>query len=93
MAIFEEPDMDVLHGRVQSTQYRITYPRSKLVGLGNNDTVLIGIGPGWGLDPTGHRLLYSGSDPINSESAQFRVMGSPDILDDGLFVEAKLQRV
>ncbi len=91
-AHFDEPDADVLTGRAQSTQYRIEYPRAALVGLGNNDVLLIGMGPGWKFDSTGTRLEYTGMDPL-PESAQFRVMGSPSKLGDGAFLEARLQRI
>ena len=91
-ATFDQADADVLTGRVQSTQYRIEYPRSKLVGLGNNDTVLIGIGPGWQFDATGTRLEYVGAES-EPDSGYFRIMGTPKKLDDGVFMEAQLQRV
>lgn len=91
-ATLDQPDADVLTGRAQSTQYRIEYPRADLLGLGNNDVVLIGIGPGWKFDAAGTRLEYIGKSHT-PESAAFRVMGSPSKLDDGVFLEAKLQRI
>lgn len=93
MALFDRPDMDVLGGRAQSTQYRIEYPASDLPGLGNGNKVLIGIGPGWGFDSTGRRLKYSGPCPERAESALFQVLGSPDLIDDGTFIEARLERL
>jgi len=92
MALFDQPDTDVLSGRAQSTQYRIEYPRGDLPGLTNNSEVLIGIGPGWGFDSTGSRLLYSGAC-LSPESATFKVLGTPNKIDDGLFLEARLQRI
>ncbi len=92
LALFDQPDADVLTGHAQSTQYRIEYPRAALVGLANNNVLLIGIGPGWKFDTTGTRLEYVGADPA-PESAQFRVLGSPSNVDDGAFLEAKLQRI
>lgn len=91
MAIFDQPDTDVLAGRAQSTGYRIEYPASDLVGLSNGDTVLIGVGPGWKLDSNATRLVYCGSDPSSAESATFRVLGSPNKIDDGVFFEARLE--
>jgi len=91
-AILDQPDVDVLGGRAQSTQYRIEYPRAALIGLVNNSVVLIGIGPDWKFDSTGTRLEYVGSD-LSPESARFRVLGTPNKMDDGAFMEAQLQRI
>jgi hypothetical protein len=91
-ALFDQPDTDVLSGRAQSTQYVIEYPRADLVGLANNDIVLVGIEPGWKFDSTGTRLEFTGAGAA-PESARFRVMGSPSRIEDGLFVQAKLQRI
>lgn len=92
-AIFDQPDTDVLAGRAQSTGYRIEYPATDLVGLSNGDTLLIGIGSGWSLDATRTRLKYSGCDAANSQSAVFRVLGSPNKIDDGVFFEARLEAI
>lgn len=92
-AIFDEPDTDVLAGRAQSTGYRIEYPSTDLLGLSNGDTVLIGIGPGWGFDAPRKRLLYSGCNAANARSAVFRVLGSPNKIDDGVFFEARLEAI
>jgi hypothetical protein len=93
MAIFDRPDTDILSNRVQSTGYRIEYPKDDLIGLSRGDTVLVGIGPGWSLDTTRTRLVYSGCDPDCSESTQFRVLSSPNKIDDGVFMEALLEAV
>lgn len=93
MALFDRPDTDVISGRVQTTGYRIEYSVSDLIGLSMNDSVLIGIGPGWSIDPTGSRLVYSGANQAGSESAEFRVIGSPNKLDDGVFMQAMLEKV
>lgn len=91
-ALFDQPDVDIASGRVQSTQYRIEYPASDLSGLTNGSVVLIGITPGYTFDATGLALLYVGSNP-SPVSAQFKVLGTPNLLDDGLFMEARLQRI
>jgi hypothetical protein len=45
MALFDQPDHDVMSGRAQSTAYCIEYPSKDLVGLARGDVVLIGITP------------------------------------------------
>lgn len=93
MALFDEPDTDIMNGHVQTTGYKIDYPQSDLVGLSIDDTVLIGIGPGWTLDPTRTRMIYCGANPARAQPVQFRVIGTPNQLDDGSFLEAKLEKV
>jgi hypothetical protein len=92
-AIFDEPDAGVLSGRATSTGYRIEYPAADLIGLTHGDTVLVGIGPGWALDPAGQRLVYSGPDPAGGTSSVFRVLGTPNRIDDGTFFEARLEAI
>lgn len=93
MALFDQPDTDIMSAHVQSTGYRIEYPQSDLVGLSMDDTVLIGIGAGWSLDPTRTRMVYTGANPERAQSAQFRVIGTPNLLDDGMFLQARLEKV
>ena len=92
-ALFDRADAEILTQRVQTTQYRIEYPADNLIGLKHGDTVLIGISPGWKLDATGTRLEYTGNDQSRAESGFFRVLGTPNRLDDGLFVETHLEKV
>jgi len=92
-ALFDQPDREVLGGRAQSRAYCIEYPASDLVGLVRGDTVLIGIGPGWGFDASGFRLKYNGPNPGSADSGEFRVIAPPDLLDDGLFMHADLERL
>jgi hypothetical protein len=92
-ALFDQPDREVLAGRAQSRAYSIEYPASDLVGLVRGDTVLIGIGPGWGFDASGFRLKYSGKNSESADSGEFRVIAPPDLLDDGLFMHADLERL
>lgn len=92
MALFDQPDKEILRGRAQSTGYMITYPATDLVGLGNESTVLIGITPGWIFDPTG-RLQFIGPCPDRADSGTFKVLGTPSLLDDGGFLEARLERI
>jgi hypothetical protein len=68
LVIFDQPDMDVLSGHAQSTQYRILFPTGALAGLGNGSSVAMG-------------------------AAMFKVLGTPNMLDDGLFSEARLERI
>lgn len=91
-ALFDRPDNNLLGGRSQSTEYRIEYPASDLPGLANGSTLLIGIGPGWGFDASGLRLAYSGCSSC-AEASIFRVMGVPSKIDDGTFLEARLEKV
>ena len=91
-ALFDQPAADVISNRVQSNQYRIEYPAGDLPGLANGSELLIGIGPGWGFDETGTRLKYSGRCHL-PESATFKVLGVPGKIDDGLFMEARLQKL
>jgi len=93
LAIFNQPDSEVLGRRVQSTGYSIEYPATSLVGLKNGDTMLIGITQGWGFDSTGRRLQFFGACPERADSGQFKVLGTPNLLDDGLFLKADLERV
>lgn len=93
LAIFNQPDSEVLGKRVQSTGYSIEYPAEKLLGLKNADTLLIGITQGWGFDSTGYRLQFFGKCPEKADSGQFKVLGTPNLLDDGLFLRADLERV
>ena len=93
LAIFEQPDSQILVGRVQSTGYSIEYPATKLVGLKNGSTVLIGITQGWGFDSTGRRLQFFGPCPERADSGQFQVIGVPAFLEDGMFMRAELERL
>jgi hypothetical protein len=77
---------------VQTTGYSIEYPADALTGLGNGDVVLIGITQGWVLDSTGLRLKFNGPSPERAVSATFKVLGTPDLIDDGLFMRADLER-
>lgn len=93
MALFDQPSHDVLNGRSQSTAYCIEYPATDLVGLKRGDVVLIGITPGWKLDPTGKRLLFTGRCPETAVSGEFKVISPPDLIDDGIFIRADLEKV
>lgn len=93
MALFDQPDTQVLSGRVQSTGYSIEYPASKLIGLKNGSQVLIGISQGWGFDSTGYRLQFYGADPNRADSGKFQVIGTPNMLEDGFFMRAELERL
>lgn len=92
LAIFDEPDQEILGGRAQSTRYCILYPTAALPGLVNASTVLIGIGFGWGFDSTKTRMVYSGNC-AEPDSGTFKVIGTPNLKDDGVFSEAMLERV
>lgn len=92
MALFDQPDTDIVSGHVQSTGYRIEYPATDLPGLSQGDSLLIGIGSGWSLTAD-NRLQYTGPYPDGAQSATFRVLGSPNLLDDGMFLEARLEKV
>jgi hypothetical protein len=93
LALFDQPDTDVIRGRSQSTGYTIEYPATDLRGLAFGDVVLIGITPGWGFDATGKRLKFNGRCAESAESAQFKVLGPPDLIDDGMFRRAELERL
>lgn len=93
MALFDQPDTNVVHGRAQSTGYTIEYPATDLRGLAFGDTILIGITAGWGFDSTGKRLQFNGKCAASAESAQFKVLGPPDLIDDGAFRRAELERL
>jgi hypothetical protein len=91
--LFDQADTQILSQRVQTTQYRMEYAADKLLGLKNGDVVLIGIGPGWRIDSGGTRLEYIGDNPDTADSGRFRVLGTPNRLDDGAFVETHLERI
>jgi hypothetical protein len=93
MALFDRSDHDVLGGRAQSTAYSIEYASKDLIGLARGDVVLIGITPGWKLDSTGTRLQFAGSCPENAVSAKFKVISPPDLIDDGTFTRADLEKL
>lgn len=93
MALFDQPSHDVLSSRSQSTAYCIEYPSTDLRGLKRGDTVLIGITPGWKLDPTGKRLLFAGKCADTAISAEFKVISPPDLIDDGTFTRVDLEKI
>lgn len=93
MALFDQPDRTILGGRVQTTGYAIEYPATDLTGLSNGSTVLIGITQGWALDATRSRLQFNGSNPERADSGTFKVLGTPNLIDDGLFLRADLERL
>jgi hypothetical protein len=93
MALFDRPDHDVLSGRAQSTAYCIEYPSKDLIGLARGDVVLIGITPGWKFDATGKRLQFAGACPETAVSGEFKVISPPDVIDDGTFTRADLEKL
>lgn len=91
LAHFDAPDSDVIGGLVTSRAYSIEFPAKAFPGFTIGEIVLIGIGPGWSLDPFGTRLVYNGPDEL-PDSGLFRVKGMMS-LDDGVFTSAQLERL
>jgi hypothetical protein len=67
LAIFDQPDSEILSRRAQTTGYRITYSAAKLTGLGNGSVVSIA-------------------------GEAYTALGTPNKIEDGVFLEATLEK-
>jgi hypothetical protein len=91
-ALYDSPDMQILSQRAQTTGYRIEYPATDLSGLKHGDELVIGTSPGWKFDAAGD-MVFVGPSPELAVTGQFRVLGTPNMLDNGAFIEAQLERI